>query len=267
MKYIVAVVLLAAVCSASGQVTGRFYTEKSSYLVGEPITASNVVGQLNSQTDQTFEVTLPPKIRSELVQINYFLNGAFGGYGSIVKPEVGKRSYLIPTTVEGKSANSLKAIVYSPGCKFLTFNVPNLSAASPKGNFKCIPLSTISLSGRIQQPESLSGHEYEVEIILSAPWGMSFFGIEDGAVPSFHIANVTPNADGSFHVRLPRFVQDATASRARLPSTFRFAAREKRTGNGLGALFPADAKNNQFGGLRLQSRYSGEVLFSIQYIR
>jgi hypothetical protein len=225
---------------------------------------SVVWGQPDTQSDQTFEITIPPNVKSEQVQIQYFLVGGLGGYGGVVNPEAGRRSYSIPTTVEGKSATGLKAIAYSPGCKFVTVDVPTLAGSSRKADFKCKRLPTTALSGRIQQPESLRGKEYEIEINLSAPWGMGFFGIEDGAVPSFHIANVTPNADGSFHVRLPNFSRDTTASRAHLPSTFRFVAREKSTGNSLGMLFPVDAKNNQFGGLRLRARYSGEVFFSIQ---
>lgn len=233
--------------------------------IGIVVSPSSVVwGQPNTQSDQTFEITIPPNVKAEQVQIQYFLEGPFGGYGGFVKPEAGKRSYSIPTTVEGKSANSLKAIIYSLGCKFVTVDVPTLSASSRKTDFRCKPLSTISLSGRIQQPEALRGQEYEIEINLSAPWGMGFFGIEDGAVPSFHIAHVTPNEDGSFRVQLPNLVHDVSSSNPRLPSTFRFVAREKSTGNSLGMLFPADAKSNQFGGLRLRARYSGEVLFSIQ---
>jgi hypothetical protein len=221
-------------------------------------------GQPNTQSDQTFEITIPPNVKSEQVQIQYLLVGGFGGYGSFVKPEVGKRSYSIPTTVESKSATGLKAIIYSLGCKFVTVDVPTLAGSSRKADFICKRLPTTALSGRIQQPEALRGHEYELVVNLTAPWGMKFFGIEDGIVPSFHITTVTPSADGSFHARLPNFFHDATSSDAKLPSTFRLVAREKQTGNNLGKLLPADAKSNQSGGLRLRARYSGEVAFSIQ---
>jgi len=71
----------------------------------------------------TFEIRLPSEIRSEQVQARYFLTGPFGGSGGSVKAETETNAYLIPTSVNHQAAQTLKLILYAPGCQIVTFKV------------------------------------------------------------------------------------------------------------------------------------------------
>jgi hypothetical protein len=223
---------------------------------------SQAGGQEPTGPQQGFKIALPPTVKSEQVEIQYFLTGAFGGYGSFIRAKPGIQEYQIDMMFEGQPANTLKAIVLAPGCQIVTISVPLLSSSSRKADFACQPAVSLTLSGRIQPLEFVRGHEYEVEISLTAPWAMVFFGYADGIVPTFHITSVTPGDDGSFRVQLPDLTRDpVTSSFGSGHATLAFAAREKRTGNSLGRLEPTDARDNQFGDLRLESVYPDEVIF------
>jgi hypothetical protein len=226
---------------------------------------SQAGGQESAGSQRGFEIAIPPTVKSEQVEIRYYLSGAFGGYGSFVRAKPETREYRIDTIVEGHPANTLKAIVVAPGCQIATISVPVLSSSSRKTAFTCEPVVSPAFIGRIQQPESLRGHEYEVEISWMSPGAMGFFGYADGIEPSFRITSVTPDSDGSFHVQLPALIRDpATSSFVSDLDTFAFVAREKNTGNILGMLEPTDVRENQSGRLRLLSAYPDEVIFRLR---
>jgi hypothetical protein len=223
---------------------------------------SQAVAQEPAGPQQGFEIAIPPTVKSEQVEIRYYLSGPFGGYSSFVRAKTGIREYRIDTMFEGRTANTLKAIVVAPGCRIVTISVPVLSSSSRTNAFTCEPVVSPALNGRIQEPDSLRGHEYEVEIIWKSPGAMGFFGYLDGLEPTFHITSVTPDSDGSFHVQLPDLVRDpATSSFVSGLDTFAFVAREKNTGNILARLEPTDARENQRGDLRLETVYPSEVIF------
>ena len=82
-------------------------------ILDSPLTPAH--GRVGGQEQAHFEIRLPLDLNSEQAQIRYFLTGAFGGYGSFVREERGKHAYRIATTVEGKPADALRAVVYAPG--------------------------------------------------------------------------------------------------------------------------------------------------------
>ncbi len=48
-------------------------------------------------------IALPQDVRSENVQISYYLVGPFGGYGGYAAKQSGVTSYQIPTVIDGPS--------------------------------------------------------------------------------------------------------------------------------------------------------------------
>jgi hypothetical protein len=222
-------------------------------------------GEPAAQPDKSFRITIPHDIRPEDVQLSYFLTGPFGGYGLSARVEAGKHEYVINTTFEGKMVTSLKAVVYAPGCQTAKIAVPSLSSSQRKAEFTCKPLPSLVFRGKIQPAESLTSHEYEIEVNLIANWAMNFFGILDGIVPTFRVANATSEKDGSFRVQLPAFTQDAVNnSYGDHGATLHFMAREKQTGKILGLLEPTDKKYGEYGDVRLQSAYPDEVIFRVR---
>jgi len=240
---------------------GRFIVEETNLVAVQPS------GNLGVEENPEFEIMLPLSIDSQQVQIRYYLTGAFGGYGSFTRSESGKHEYRIPTVVDGQPANTFKAVVYAPGCQIETISILPLSDLPRVADFSCEELPAHDFTGRISQLESLRGRQYHVEINLMAHWGLDFFGIADGIVPTFEIARVIPDDQGVFHVQLPDFSEDrVTRSFGMDSAELQFNAREEGTGNILGMLEPVDVQENPQGNLRLRSDYGGEVRFGIRTI-
>jgi hypothetical protein len=242
-------ILLILGNQASGQdLSGHFYTEKQKNIAGEHV----------------FVINLPVGIKSEQVQIVYFLTGTFGGYGMPVKPESGKDQYRITTTVDGKAADTLKALVFAPGCQIVKISISSLISTT-KASFACETTTSLPFTGQIEQLGALRGHDYEVEIRLVGRWGLDFFGIGDGIEPTFHIASLTPDNNGSFRGQLPDLNQDVLInSVGSNKAAFSFAVREKSTQNTLGMLQPTDKKYDLFGDLRLQPAYPDDIIFRVR---
>ena len=175
------------------------------------LSSASETKKARDQSQQDFVINLPVGIKSEQVQIVYFLTGSFGGYGMTGRPESGKHEYRITTMVDGKAADTLKALVYWPGCQIAKISVSSLISTTEAG-FTCQATTSLPFTGRIEQLGALRGHDYEVEITLIAHWAMDFFEIADGIVPTFRISGLTPDDGGSFRGQLPDVTQDVLAS-------------------------------------------------------
>jgi hypothetical protein len=229
------------------------------------VIVGNVLGQQGRELQSVFEIRLPANVQSERVQIQYRLRGSFGGYHSFVRSEPNVHSYQITTEVGKRPAESLKAIIFVPGCQFATITAQSLAESTRTHQFECEPLASTTFVGKTELPESLRGREYEVEFTLQAEWAMEFFGYVDGSVPTFQVVRLDPYDDGSVRGEIPDFTRDAVVgSWSYDKTTFRIVAREKRTGNSLGRLEPVDAKYNQFGNLRLHTFYPGELILRVR---
>jgi hypothetical protein len=208
-----------------------------------------------------FEIRLPPEIRSEQVQVRYFLTGPFGGSGGFLQAEPERNTYLIGTSVNHQAAETLKVIFYAPGCQIATIAVPSLSESEKTADLPCEDLPPITFNGRVELPEPLRRRPYEVEIDYMAYWANGFFGIADGPVTTFDLARVTPDESGAFHVPLPNFTKDAVTESYHRNAGLRFVARERDTGNILCLLGPANVQGKNARDLPLKSKYPAEVIF------
>ena len=208
-----------------------------------------------------FEIRLPSEIRSEQVQARYFLTGAFGGHGDFVKTEPERNTYLIETSVNHQVAETLKVILYAPGCQIVTFTIPSSSDFEKGADVTCEDLPPITFNGRVGLPEALRGRPYDVEITYMAYWAHGFFHIEDGPVSTFDIARVAPDDSGSFHVQLPNFAKDLVTESFHRDAGLRFTLRARDTGNVMSLLAPENLQRKDAHDLAIRPKYPSEVIF------
>jgi hypothetical protein len=198
-----------------------------------------VVGLLpqSAQTPKTasflpsVSISLPPDMLSETVQISYFLIGPFGGHGGYATGRAGVHSYEIPALAEGKAAAEIRMIVYAPGCEIQTFVIPLAGDSSVSQEFPCQPVETVKLSGHIVPDALVRDTNAELLVTYMAYWAHGFYGISDGLVTEFHLATVSPDANGIFQVDLPYFSADAEASSLEQRASFRLMLRDSNTWN------------------------------------
>ena len=229
-------------------------------LLGLPFLLADA-SQAQEEEPAPFEIRLPSEIRSEQVQLTYYLTGPFGGSGSSVKAEPERNAYLIATLVNHQAAQTLKLILYAPGCQIVTFKVLSLAESDKAADVSCEDLPPMTFNGRVVLPEALRRRPYEVEIIYMAYWAHEYFGIADGPVTTFTLARVTPDNDGAFHVALPNFTKDAATESYRRDAALRFIAREQDTNNIVSLLAPANVQGKDPQDLPIKPKYPNEVIF------
>jgi hypothetical protein len=209
-------------------------------------------------------ISLPPDILSETVQISYFLVGPFGGYGGYAVQRTGVHSYEIPTMVDGKAATEIRMIVYASGCEIQQFALPLAEHSGVSKEFPCQRVKTVKLSGKIVPSALVRDNNAELAVIYLAYWAHGFYGISDGFVTEFHLATVSPDADGMFQVDLPYFSADLEASSSQQRASFRLMLRDSKTGNQIASdLEPEEQELRlQEDGLRIRSQYPDDLIFT-----
>jgi hypothetical protein len=219
-------------------------------------------GRGQEEQPAPFEIRLPPEIRSEQVQARYYLTGPFGSYGGFLKAEPEMNVFLIDTSVNHQAADSLKVILYAPGCQIVIISVQSLSESEKSREASCNDLPTMTFNGRVELPEPLHRRPYEVEITYMAYWSSGFFGIADGPVTTFDLARVAPDERGAFQVQLPNFTKDAVTESYHRNAFIRFAAVERDTGNLVCLLTPTNVQGKVFlYDLSIKPKYPNEVIF------
>ena len=209
-------------------------------------------------------ISLPPDILSETVQISYFLVGPFGGHSGYTAQRTGVHSYEIPTMVDGKGATEIRMIVYASGCEIQQFVIPLAEHSRVSQKFPCQPVETVKLSGHIVPDALVRGTDTELVITYTAYWAHTFYGIADGFVTGFHIATVSPDANGMFQVDLPYFSVDAEASSSEQKASFRLMLRDSKTGNHIASNLEPEKQELrlQEHGLRIRSQYPDDLIFT-----
>lgn len=172
-----------------------------------------------------------------MVQVAYMLAGPFGGYGSQLRGSA--NDIAIPIVVHGQSAQSLKAIVFSPGYHTARVDIQNVTAQT---DLRVVldPLPSRRLTGTVAFVAGASPRTFVLEIDVLVFSSHEFFGIMDGAVTTFSVAEAVVSAAGDFSVAVPDLAEDGTLQSPRLPSVFRFHARDAATGNFVFDLTPRE---------------------------
>jgi hypothetical protein len=203
------------------------------------------------------------------LEVRYFLTGPFGGYGGFVQNSDRDGSYRIPLSVDpqrervgttGVPAQSLKAILYAPGCQFQLLSVDLKTTSNRAADFECRPLSTVRLSGTISWPHA-DTRQSEVEILYVADWDHRFFGIGDGMVQQFRVGTARFNSGSRFQVEIPDFSKDAvTTEKQAAYLQVRVIAHPGE--NQVERVVPPAALQYNGLGLKILSRYDSEISFS-----
>jgi hypothetical protein len=219
-------------------------------LLGVCITVGGLA--VAAQPPPRIRIAMPAGTSAEFAIIDYFLTGPFGGYGEYVSGVKGQSEYEIAADVRGVPAENIKLIAYISGCQFQKFDIA-LHSLEETLQLYCTHLSQIPLSGKLELGSILPSGS-RIEITYLADWGGHFFGIADGPVPAFHVADAVPGEDGFFEVSLPDFgAQDLGEGE------FQFILREAKSGNFL-ELHPLDDPS-PFRGLKVQASYPTIVRF------
>jgi hypothetical protein len=211
-------------------------------------------------------ISLPPDILSETVQISYFLVGPFGGYASYAAQRTGMQSYEIPTVVDGRAATEIRMIVYASGCEIQQFVIPLTEHSRLGQQFTCQPVETVKLSGHIVSDALVGYIDAELVVTYMAYWAHGLYGITDGPVTEFHLATVSPDANGMFQVDLPYFSADAEASSPQQRASFQLMLRDSKTWNLIALNLDPEKQELRLKehGLRIRSHYPDELLFTAE---
>jgi hypothetical protein len=217
-----------------------------------------------AELSPSVSLSLPPDMLSETVQISYFLIGPFGGHGGYATGRAGVHSYEIPALAEGKAATEIRMIVYAPGCEIQTFVIPLADDSRVSQEFPCQRVETVKLSGQIVPDALVRDTNAELVVTYMAYWAHGFYGIADGFVTGFHLAAVSPDANGMFQVDLPYFSVDAEASSSEQRASFRLMLRDSKTGNHIASNLEPEKQELrlQEHGLRIRSQYPDDLIFT-----
>ena len=207
-------------------------------------------------------VFLPADLVSEKVEAHYVLYGPFGAYGGTASPKADSQSVEIRTVVDGKPASQVRMFVWAAGCRIATFDVPLPEFSDVYLFFPCIPLSTISLIGQINDPDLLRKKPAEVRVDYLDSWACGFFDFADCMVPQFSLGIAKPDAEGIFEIDLPDFSADPISSGADDKAEIQFVLREIGTWNLIAFLEPTSEElRTPAGALRPASSYPQNLVF------
>ena len=189
-----------------------------------------------THTLRAVTVHLPPGIHLQSAQVVYFLYGPFGARGGGITPTKNGKSFAIDTDVDGVPASEIRIVVYLPGCKFALLDVRlNGKSEERQRQLFCAPRPSVPLRGAVFPLSFTQEQSTVIEVVYLAEWANRFFGIADGAVPSFRIATIKPDEDGRFQIEMP----DVHHHQSR-GDGFQFILRDSKTWNIIAFLKPAE---------------------------
>jgi len=173
------------------------------------------------------EIQLPPGVDSAHFFARYVLAGQdFGGW---IDPRAGVTSYFIDTTVAGRPASGIRAILYAPGCAIQTLNA-SLPAPTAVFPFVCHPVSSVRIAGTIVRPSEFQGHQLTVQARYVLRWAAAFLGLDLNMVTGIPVGDpIDIAADHRFAISTPDL-----SSQGELE----FQARERDTQDLLAWLMP-----------------------------
>ena len=168
--------------------------------------------------------------------------------------------------VDGKAATEIRMIVYASGCEIQQFVIPLAERSRVSQEFPCQPVETVKLSGHIVPDALVRDTNAELVVTYMAYWAHGFYGIADGFVTGFHLATVSPDANGMFQVGLPYFRVDAEASSSEQRASFRLMLRDSKTGNHIASNLEPEKQELRLKehGLRIRSHYPDDLIFTAE---
>lgn len=206
-------------------------------------------------------INLPSDVLSEKVNIEYVLYGRFGSYGENVAPPKNVTRYRIFAQVKSILAESIKMVLWAPGCRIQTFEDELTGSVNLDRYFLCEHLPAVAVRGNVQPLDLLKKEPTEIAIYFVADWECRFFGWMDCMVPMLDLGTVKPDDTGRFELALPDFSEDPIAS-SKNAGEWQFVLREVKTWDHIADLGPADLDlRSASSGLRVLSSYPPEIQF------
>lgn len=217
--------------------------------------------QANS-SDDIFTISVAAPISAKDVQVRYFLNGdpTVQQSSSIAKPD--DQRIEVKTGADGKPAKSFRAIVFAPGCQFLTVQADDLASSKRQADFQCQKLSTAPLSGRADVSR-FAGRDLQVEALYVCGWAGQFFGMPGIAISPFSVAKGKVEADGSFTIDLPDFSTDPTWANLSHNATLMLNLVDVKTGERVARL-SAPGNVSRKGALKVAASYPPDLQFAVR---
>jgi hypothetical protein len=202
-------------------------------------------------------------VSSDSFFARYVLAGQdFGGW---VLPPRGISSYGISTTLNGRPATGIKAILYAPGCGIQTLNLRLSGSNNPQYLFVCQPVQTIGIQGVLIASERLYGHKVKLRAKYVARWAQPFLGLDDQIVTGIPVGDVAYlSADWRFRLMIPDLSKDPLAGAPDHQGELQIWARDETSGAIVAKLIPAEPQfvKTRMGGLKVQSEYPAEIVFA-----
>lgn len=191
---------------------------------------------------QPFAIDFPEDVSIKNIQAKYFIAGGSEAYGDLVFTKAGEHRILLHPPGTKWPAESLRAVLYVPGCQIVAIAFPDLQESSRERAFECQLLPKVAFTGGIRSDAPITDPDAVVDVEYVVPWSrLPFFGVSGGYISSFQIATVPLEPGLEFHLELPDFSQDPfTNSQTEFSSEarLRFVVRDGKTWNTLGKLAP-----------------------------
>lgn len=209
------------------------------------------------------EIKLPPGVISESFFVRYVLTGEdFGGW---VQPLSGVGRYIVSTTLDGRPASGIKAILYAPGCAIQTLDLALSGSNNPQYSFICQPVRSIRIAGALIRSNRLYGHEVKLQARYLARWAQPFLGLDASIFTAIPVGDVAYlSADGRFGLTIPDLSQDPLAAAPDHAGELQIWAKDKTSEALVAQLVPTGHElKTRMGGLKVQSEYPAEIVFAL----
>ena len=191
------------------------------------------------------------------VQARYIIAGADGRFWPSTEAVRAGNKLVIKNEAGAAPARAFKAILYAPGCQFVTIEAGDL-AVSNSGEFQCRKQGTTELRGR------LAGSDFtdlQVETVYDMAWAQRFFEVPSLTVSPIRLGKSKVQSDGSFTVELPDFTADPLWSSVSYNAGLMFYLVDGKTGRQIGAL--TSNFDSRAGWIKVEASYPGEIAFTL----
>jgi hypothetical protein len=195
------------------------------------IALGNVAAQ---ESAPSFRLHIDGAADPSRVRVEYMLAGPFGGNGRLLR---GSADIDIPLVVNGQSARSLRALIFCPGYRTVSVEIPDVAAQTDL-RVALDALAVRHLNGKVEFTGGADPRSFMLDIDVWVGSSHKFFGIVDGPPATFDVAEAVVSANGDFSVVVPDLAQDEALQSPELPSVLRFHARDAATGNFVFDLLP-----------------------------
>jgi hypothetical protein len=225
---------------------------KAGLFIGLVLLAGACLGQTPAHY---LEIQLPSGVAPETFFARYILAGQdLGGW---VQPRSGVSAYLIDTTVNGRPATGIKAILYASGCAIQTLDLALSSSANSRYSFVCQPLASVPIAGEVLHPDWLSARDIRLEVRYVARWAQPFLTPGENIVTSIPVGDFEHlTADGHFRLVVPDLSRNPLGE-------LQIWAKDRSSGAIVAQLIPTGSPlaRTRMGGLKLQNAYP-EIVFA-----